>query len=228
MIAILGAMDKEVAGLIEMMDPVRTEEYAGCRVYIGRIAGREVAVEKCGIGKVNAAIACRTLILMLRPDIIINTGVGGSLTKELGLLNIAVGNSCVQHDMDNSALGDPIGLTPGVEDVVIPLDSGCAAELLRSVERCGLTGRSARIASGDRFISSAEDKKRLRELFGAEACDEEGAAVAQTCFLGGTKCAVLRAISDATDEDHQMEYTKFASLAAQNAIRVAVDYIEHT
>lgn len=225
MIAILGAMDREVRGLIDRMQDKAEHATGSVAIVEGTMCGQRIAVAKCGIGKVNAAIAAQTMILQCKPTLVINTGVGGSLGGGFGLLDIGVGTSAVQHDMDNSALGDPVGFTPGVEKVEIPLDARYSDELLSAVFRAGLKGGKAKIASGDRFISDPAEKSRLRALFGADICEEEGAAVAQACFLAGVPCAVLRAVSDATDGEHGMEYRQFADIAADNALKVIAEFL---
>ena len=41
------------------------------------------------------------MILKYDVDMIINIGVGGSLTKDLGVLDVAVAKNVVQHDIHN-------------------------------------------------------------------------------------------------------------------------------
>ena len=51
-----------------------------------------------------------------------NIGVAGTLCKELGVMDVAVADQVVQHDMNTSALGDPIGLLSGLNQVFLPSD----------------------------------------------------------------------------------------------------------
>ena len=44
----------------------------------------------CGIGKVFAAICAQTMILTFKPEIIVNTGVAGSIDTSLKVFDIAV------------------------------------------------------------------------------------------------------------------------------------------
>ena len=45
------------------------------------------------------------MILHYKPDLVLNSGVAGSLTEKLNVLGIAIGSDCVQHDFDLSPLG---------------------------------------------------------------------------------------------------------------------------
>ena len=84
----------------------------------------------------------------------------------------------------------------------------------------------ARIASGDQFISRGEDKRLIVQRFGAMACEMEGGAIAQTCYLSGTPCAILRAISDSTDENHSMEFATFMPLAVENSHKILMEVLK--
>ena len=55
-IAVIGAMEPEVLGLISEMGKHATECISGIEVHIGKIYNKTVAVARCGIGKVFAAL----------------------------------------------------------------------------------------------------------------------------------------------------------------------------
>lgn len=66
------------------------------------------------------------------------------------------------------------------------------------------------IASGDRFVSSAQEVARLREaLPNALAVEMEGAAVAQVCHEYGVPFAVMRTLSDAADDTAHVDFPRF-------------------
>ena len=222
MIGIIGAMQSEINGLKDAIRDLRTERYGGFEFAIGHIGNHEVAVVRAGVGKVNAAVCAQTLILRYQPEIIINSGVAGSLSPKLNILDVAVATDAVQHDYDTTALGEPLGALTLGDDLVraLPCDAAWRERLLRAAEIVGVRAIPARIASGDRFVTSKEEKKRIVDNFQADACEMEGAAIVQTCYLSGVPCAVLRAISDSTDDCHHMEYTTFLPKAVEqlNAI----------
>ena len=63
-IAILGAMDQEVALLKASLEDVTVSEYAHLNFYSGQMHGVDVVVVKCGIGKVASSVATTVLIDM--------------------------------------------------------------------------------------------------------------------------------------------------------------------
>ena len=218
MIGIIGAMQAEVDSLIREINNTKRKEAFGYTFYSGTIGRHEVVVVRCGVGKVNAAICTQTMILTYRPEAIINTGVAGSLSPELDILDVAVATDAVHHDYDTSAIGEPNGALTinGALVTYLPCDEGWRNRLLDAARAVGVKGVPARIASGDQFISRREDKKRIVDTFGAMACEMEGAAIAQTCYIAGVPCAILRAISDSTDDNHSMEFETFLGRAVEN------------
>lgn len=229
MIGIMGAMQAEVDSLIREIKDLKLEKVCGYEFATGKIGHSDVAVVKCGVGKVNAAVCCQTMIMTYHPEVIINTGVAGSLSPKLDILDVAVATDAVQHDYDTSAIGEPNGALSINGELVtyLPCDADWREKLLAAAERAGVKAIPARIASGDQFISRGEDKRRIVERFGAEACEMEGGAIAQTCYLSGTPCAILRAISDSTDENHSMEFEKFMPLAVEKSFAILMETLKN-
>ena len=220
MIGILGALDIEVAKLYEELEDATVEEAYGYKYARGRLCGRDVVVAKCGVGKVNAAVCAQTMVVKYAPELIVNSGVAWSLTKELDICDIAVGKDIVQHDFDTTGCGDHIGFVSTVEMTYFPCDEKASAAILGAAKELGINARFTRIASGDQFITARARKEWIVETFGAAACEMEAGAIAQVCYIAGIRCAVIRAISDATDDQHGMEFDQFAALAAENSVRV--------
>ena len=118
MIGIIGAMEIEVESLKSKLTDVTAETVGGVDYFVGKMYGKDVVVAKCGVGKVFAAICAQTMILKYSPSLIINTGVAGSLSENLGVLDVAVASGVIQHDMDTSAIGDPVGLISGINMIL--------------------------------------------------------------------------------------------------------------
>jgi len=72
-----------------------------------------------GVSKVNAAMAAEILCLKYGVDMIVNAGVAGCLT-EIPTGSLVVAEDFVQHDVDTSAIGDPVGLVSTVNRVSFP------------------------------------------------------------------------------------------------------------
>ena len=155
-IAIIGAMEPEVLGLISAMGEHTTERVSRIEVHLGKIYGKTVAVARCGIGKVFAALCAEVLILKYSPSLLINTGVGGGLARDLKTGDIIVATDLCQHDMDTSAIGDPVGLVSGINKIYFEADKRALEILLNAAKGLELTARAGRVATGDKFIASKE------------------------------------------------------------------------
>ena len=62
MVGIIGAMDKEIELIKNMMSISRIDEIAGRSFYLGRAYGRQIVLVQAGIGKVNASITTTLLL----------------------------------------------------------------------------------------------------------------------------------------------------------------------
>ena len=226
MIGIICALEKEAEKLKENMTQSETEQIGRLVFTSGMLMGQRAVIGMAGIGKVNAAMCAQAMIMRYAPSLIINSGVAGSLSAQLDIGDIAVGTGVVQHDFDTTAVGDPPAFFSELNGDTFPCDIDVAQGILRAAEAEGVHAVLAKIASGDQFISDASAKARIVGLFDAHACEMEAGAIAHVCYNNGVKCAVIRAISDSTDGEHEMEYYKFMPIAADNSARVLMTFLK--
>lgn len=219
MIGIIGAMDVEVQLLKEALQNPQTYVFSGMDFTVGRLDGCDVVAAKCGVGKVFAALCTQTMILKFSPEAIINTGTAGTLIEKLSVGDVAVSENVMQHDMDTSALGDPKYMVSGVNRIYFPADETLKNAVLEIAREEGLRVLTGTIASGDRFVASREEKKNLHRESGAAACEMEGGAIGQVCFVNQVPFVVIRAISDGFD-DAVVDYMTFVRNAAERSARV--------
>jgi len=227
MIGIIAAMVPEIEAVKAAMTDKETKTVSGIEFVSGRLYGKEAVVAKCGIGKVFAAICTQTMILTYSPDFIINIGVGGTLTDKLTIGDIAISGDVVQHDMDTSPLGDPVGLVSGINIVHFPADKALTEGLYSAATRASINCIIGTVASGDQFIASKERKSFIRDSFGAICCEMEGAAVGHVCHVNRVPFAVLRAISDSADDSSHMDYGEFVLLAAERSFNVISEFVKN-
>lgn len=224
LIGIIGAMDIEVDGIVASMKNTTIKEISGIKFVKGTLNNKDVVVAKCGIGKVFAAICAQTMILEYKPSVIINSGVAGSLSTDLKILDVAIAKKVVQHDMDTSAIGDPKGLISGINVIYIDTDEEIVNTLKNACNSVKCGTMLGTIASGDKFIAEKSDKEFIKNEFGAIACEMEGASIGQVCYVNGIPFGIIRAISDG--EGAQMDYASFAKLAAKQSIEIVKKFIE--
>lgn len=226
MIGIIGAMSVEVEALKKQTEGAVTEVVSGVEFVRGKLCGKEVVIAKCGVGKVFAAICAEAMILKYSPDYIVNTGVAGSLTKELGVLDIAVSDSVIQHDMDTTPLGDPRGFLSGIDKVELEASDKLIGVISKATSDMGIKNKTGIILSGDKFISESTEKRQLAEDFGGIACEMEGASIGHVCYVNGVEFAVIRAISDSVDGVGSMEFGEFVTEAARQSQALVLKILE--
>lgn len=226
MTGIIGAMRIEVETIKALMENKKSEVISGVEYITGTLHGKEIVTAVCGIGKVAAAMCAQTMILKYAPERIINTGVGGSLSEKLAIGDVAVAESLVQHDMDTSPLGDPVGLISGINIVNIPCDEKVVETLVKGVESLGgIKALKGVIASGDQFIADASKKEYIKSNFNAVVCEMEGASIAQVCYTNGVPFGVVRAVSDCADGSSHMDYGEFLPMAAASAAKLIESFV---
>ena len=255
MIGIIGAMDEEVAILKESMEVQDTMERAGMTFVKGIMSGKEVVVVRSGIGKVNMGICAQILIDCFGVDTLINTGVGGSLDAdmcaqiladvyhadhvintgiagslkaEINIGDIVISTDAVQHDMDVSMLGDPVGQIPRMDTFSFPADEKLvklAVEVNKEVNP-DIQTFTGRVLSGDQFISGKEKKEYLVKTFDGKCAEMEGAAMAQTAYLNKVSYVIIRAISDKADNSATMDYPEFVKMAITHYVGLVKGLVE--
>lgn len=192
-IAIISAMEKERALIQPMLDKCCHESFSGLEATVGQIKDNEIALIKCGIGKVNAAINSYKLISGFQPQLVINTGVAGgaSLRTEIG--DLLVADYVAYHDVWCGP-----GTQPGVADGM-DVFMECDPDIIRLAHELmdGKRLQVGLICSGDRFISEKKEVTEIHKLFPEVlAVDMESAAIAQVCCMEDVKFNIIRIISD--------------------------------
>lgn len=226
-IGIIGAMEVEVAILKEKMEDVRIIKKASMDFYEGILAGKKVVVVRSGIGKVNAGICAQILADIFSVDAIINTGIAGSLNKNINIGDIVLSTDVVQHDMDATGFGYRKGQIPQMPVFFFNADDNLrrlAAEVCKEVNP-DIQVFKGRIASGDQFVCDQDVKNRIVSEFSAYATEMEGAAIGQAAYLNEIPFLVVRAISDKADGSAQMDYSEFEKAAVDHSVRLTLNML---
>ena len=221
-IGIIGAMEEEVNQLKERMQVREAVQIASMEFVLGSLEGKEVVVVRCGIGKVNAAICTQVLADQYQVDCIINTGVAGALYQKLNIGDIVVSTDALQHDMDATGFGYPMGVIPRMETSIFEADRGLLEAARKTCEEVNpdIQVFAGRIVSGDQFISDKETKERLIRQFQGYCTEMEGAAIAQAAWLNQIPFLIIRAISDKADNSAEMDYGEFEAKAIEHTVKL--------
>ncbi len=221
MIGLIGAMKVELEMLLHEMENPVIEEEGMDRFACGKLYGQDTVMCVCGPGKVNAALSTQHMILRYHPDWILNLGVAGSGEVGVNIGDMVIASAAVQHDMDTTAIGDPLGFVSKIGLVEIPCDAALHERLVAAAEAIdGLHVVEGLVATGDQFIHSGEVRERIHNRFPCKCVEMEGAAVAHACYMHHVPCGIVRSISDGANGQSEMDYPTFANLAAIHAQQV--------
>ncbi len=222
-LGIIGAMAVEIAALKENMEGIAVTSKAGMEFFEGRLKGLPVVLVQCGIGKINAAICAQVLIDCFGVTHLVNTGIAGSLCADLDIGDLVISRDAIHHDFDLHFWGRPIGQVPGMDVIAFPADKTMMALAASAAETVN-PGHSkvGRVASGDQFICSKEQKEKIIADTDALCAEMEGASIAHTAYRNGVPFVIIRAISDKADDSAEMDYPTFEAIAAQRCAQVTM------
>jgi len=216
MIGLAYALKGEIESILRTMEPKPLETVSGVAVYElepGLLAYLG------GVGKVNAAMSAQLFIDRYHPDWILNAGVAGSFL-DLPIGTIVLAEDFVQHDVDTTAVGDPIGFVSTVEKVSFPTDGRETISSILAVQE--VPHRVGRVATGEVFMTRGDRANWVAETFHPMLCEMEGGAIAQVCGRNGVKFAAVKSVSDRLCQaDNASEYFNYAAAMEKlNAIVV--------
>ena len=220
-LGIIGAMDVEVAALKAKMENPTVTVRAGMEYFAGKREGLDVVVVQCGVGKINAAMCTQILIDCFDVTAIVNTGIAGSLCAQLDIGDLVISRDAIHHDFDLHFWGRPIGQVPGLDVIAFPADETLMRFALAAAEAENPGhNQVGRVASGDQFICSREQKEKIIADTQAVCAEMEGASIAHTAYRNGVPFVIIRAISDKADDSAEMDYPTFEAIAAQRCANV--------
>ena len=155
-----------------------------------------------GVSKVNAAMAAEVFCLKYGVDLILNAGVAGCAT-DLATGSLVVASDFVQHDVDTTAVGDPIGLVSTVNQVSFPTWE--PKHCIKLLAEAGFSAVTGRVATGDWFATKTPRAEWIRDTFSPLLVEMEGCAIAQVCLRNGVKFVAVKSVSDHLFRDNQAE-----------------------
>jgi adenosylhomocysteine nucleosidase len=225
-IAILGAMDEEITLIRASLKSCQEKHFNHLTVYIGKLGEVDVALVKCGIGKVAASVSTSVVIHHFAPDFVINTGSAGGVSSHLNIGDIVIARELRHHDADLTHFGYELGQTAGMPayfecDKVLLEHASNAATNLKDIQiQQGL------ICTGDSFVGSDESADVIRQNFPAVcAVEMEGVAIAQSCHLLSTPFLVIRSLSDIAGKTSTVSFQAYLDQAAKNSATLVMQTI---
>lgn len=190
MIILYYAMPKEIDSLLKNEGEALISEEAGVKFY--QIRENVIAVAG-GVGKVNAAMATQLAISKYHPNLIIDVGVAGCY-KNVEIGTILLADKFIQHDVDTTLCGDPLGLVSTVNVIEFPTSDLDKAK--KAMDATGMHYLTGTGATGDWFAKAGERASKIHENFEPLFIEMEGGAVAQVCMRNQVKFMAIKSVSD--------------------------------
>lgn len=223
-IAILVAMDKELALLLKQMSDTSEITIGDAKYNVGNIGDKQIIAGKCGMGKVNSALNTYRLIVSENPDLVINTGVAGGVDGSLGIGSILIADAVTYHDVWCGP-GTEYGAPDGFPQILKPYNG--VLETGKILFKSNEDVKFGLICSGDKFISRKEEVDFIKSKFpDALAVDMESASIAQTCMKCNIPFAIIRVMSDTPGAAENIsQYEDFWTKAPEKTFKCVSDLI---
>lgn len=228
---IICAVPEEIALVSADIAAERATKLARRDFLEGTLYGHEVVLAQSEVGKVAAAITATLMIERFGVEAIIFCGTAGGVDPALNVGDVVVADRLVQHDVYD---GEDFFIIPRLDVAYFAADQALSERMHAAIDaylRDGLHRDIPQkhldefhirdpkvmvgtIASGDQFINDSAKRIWLEEHVENLKCVEmEGAAVAQVCHEFGLPIAVIRVISDSSNEESGPAFDKFAAEA---------------
>lgn len=224
-VAIMGAMEEEIAPLLEYFDDIEEVEYANNTYYKAKYQDLNVVIAYSKIGKVFSTLTASTMIQKFGCDTLLFSGVAGGINPKLKIGDLIVANKLTQHDLDITAFGHPYGFVPGGK-VYVETNKMLRELALDVAREKKINILEGTIATGDQFIADSARKEFIESTFHADALEMEGASVAVVCEALNVPCLILRAISDVADMDAGFNFDEFLESSAKNSAEFLISIIK--
>lgn len=194
-IGVIGAMPEEVVLLRNRLSNVKAEKVAGLEVYTGTLENKTVVLCQSGMGKVAAAAATQVLITKFGIDAIINSGIAGNFSTQIGVGDVVLSKEVTYHDAQIDMIKQAYPFMESYNGNPVML--AAAEKACKETDTAFITGK---IATGDLFICEKDQKAAIKNFCNPDCVEMEGAAIAHVASKNDIPFVIIRAMSDNADE----------------------------
>jgi len=225
-IAIIGAMEEEVALLRAAIEIKQVQSIAHVEFTQGLLSQKDVVLLKGGIGKVNVAIATTLLFEHFDVEAVINTGSAGGLHPNASIGDIIVSDGTLYHDVDVTGFNYEYGQVPGMPTIYQP-DRDLISKVERVLQATNKTYWLGKIGTGDSFINRPDQIQFIQgNCPTVVAIEMEAAAVAQVCYQYQKPFIIVRALSDIAGKESHVSFNEFIDVAAKQSSEMVIKLLE--
>lgn len=219
-------MKKSIGFIVAIETEAMFEYYKNVKEVEAPIGYREFVVEadkyvmhilKTGMGEIAAAAGVQYLITKHNVSVIFNFGVVGGLTEDMKKHKTCLVERVVHYKYDCSEFMNlEVGQVDGHNSVYLPTDKELIEKALSASNELALVT----CCSGDKFVSTLEEKQSIHERFDGDICDMESAGIVLSCEMNGVPCMLFKAVSDGLADGADGFYNELKS-ASLRCLRVA-------
>ncbi|MDC3047199.1 5'-methylthioadenosine/adenosylhomocysteine nucleosidase [Prochlorococcus sp. AH-736-A21] len=226
-IGILGAMPEEIGEIINHLKDIKEIIFGDLKILSGELIQNSsqkkifITTAWSGWGKVSASRATTRVLSQTFEgksiDLLIFTGVAGSVNETLKQWDIVIAQTLIQHDMDASPLYPKYVIPPinkmniDASKTLVNWSENLFKQEVKS-NKLKAFGQivKGKVATGDQFISDNKKLIKLKEeIPNLDAVEMEGAAVAQVAYQEKIPWLIIRVISDSADNDASQIFEEF-------------------
>ncbi|WP_370777560.1 5'-methylthioadenosine/adenosylhomocysteine nucleosidase [Holdemania massiliensis] len=215
-LGIIAAADDEIQPLIDQMQIESVIETAKLKLFVGQWQKQAVIAVRCGVGKVNAALAAQLLINQSISALLM-IGTAGALDSRLKIGDVVILEQCTYHDVDFQ--GVLMDYHPYMKDPWFASDPKLTAWAKAAATQADLQGQvwTGRGVTGDQFIDQ-DQRDSIIERLDPLCVDMESAAVAHVAYANDVPFLAIRAISDTPFNSGLEVYHAHSESAAKQAL----------
>ena len=180
-----------------------------------------------GVGKTANAFKLGLFLSIIKPDLIIDVGVAGSISSKLKSLDVVVADKTCYYDADLTAFGYHYGAMSNMP-LYFECDKDVVEKLMSYHNPNNMNLVKGLIITGDTFVTKNKINSEWFNLFTDPiACDMESASVGQVAHMTNTPYVVVRSISDEAkdSEDNKNDYNSQLDNASLRAAKLVKQYI---
>ena len=197
-IGIIGAFDEEIEKLVEFL---KLDKINGLKeIHVGNYKDLFIVLANSNIGKVNSALTTQYLIDKYDIDIIINTGCAGSLTSEVGIMELVIANVVSYHDFYPKRVAEfsvpDQGNIKADKDLINKFISIIPSDIKYYI---------APITTGDCYVTDANLRDKIKAETNAICVDMESASIGHVAKVNNIPFLNIRTISDFSDGAADLE-----------------------
>ena len=224
MIAIIGAMEEEVAAILKYLEAPRTTTIKNIVFHQGTMNGKAVVVFQSGIGLVMAAMSLTVCLDHFEISHVINIGTAGGFHPDQKVLDLVIPDRLTYHDFDITPFGNERNFGPK-NRFIYHADQTLiqAFKPLISYERVWY----GPMVSGNVFVTTQKQVDEILSHYPEAQCvDMEGTALANVASSVGLPFIIIRSLSDiVTHPDNSITFYEYLEKASARSAQLCHDFV---